>query len=191
MRSWAGALATVVAAGIDPRTQVAAGRGTRMLRRAPYTRTLPPEMGACRCMGAWGFLACGSSQLVQLHKFPSPLRTALAYHCACVVVTAVMTHTCRCDCPRNRTGPACHQPLSRKALAERCRLLGTQDVNKCNSEANTCINGCHGPTRGACVAGFCHCRPGACQLLVPYARTSAGCCHSCCAHPHPTHPHLP
>eukprot|EP00198_Chlamydomonas_reinhardtii_P004447 XP_001693783.1 exostosin-like glycosyltransferase [Chlamydomonas reinhardtii] len=66
----------------------------------------------------------------------------------------------RCDCPRNRTGPACHQPLSRKALAERCRLLGTQDVNKCNSEANTCINGCHGPTRGACVAGFCHCRPG-------------------------------
>ncbi|KAG2443675.1 hypothetical protein HXX76_002023 [Chlamydomonas incerta] len=63
--------------------------------------------------------------------------------------------------PVTRSWEACQQALSRKALAERCRLLGTHNLdNKCDSEANGCINNCHGPSRGTCVAGFCHCKPG-------------------------------
>ncbi|KAG2486865.1 hypothetical protein HYH03_014548 [Edaphochlamys debaryana] len=70
----------------------------------------------------------------------------------------------RCDCPRHLDGPACGTALGVEALAARCKKLyfhpkGKWSTNCTSPEHASCLLDCHG--RGTCVAGWCHCQPGA------------------------------
>ncbi|KAL6761691.1 acetylglucosaminyltransferase [Haematococcus lacustris] len=58
----------------------------------------------------------------------------------------------RCDCPWNRTGPACQQ-------LHKGYCLRVPEVNTCSDDhPSLCVNACN--QRGRCMGGFCHCQPG-------------------------------
>jgi hypothetical protein len=78
---------------------------------------------------------------------------------------------CRCDCPKHMDGPDCSTPASRRTLRIRCDRQLYPDVNACLRPSDgsggpdagpTCLNDCN--KRGACISGWCHCKPGTCTL---------------------------
>ncbi|KAG2483243.1 hypothetical protein HYH03_017900 [Edaphochlamys debaryana] len=56
------------------------------------------------------------------------------------------------------TGPDCSEVASRALLSERCRAAYYPSIKECVTSDLTCMNNCN--KRGACVSGFCHCKPG-------------------------------
>ncbi len=116
-----------------------------------------------------GHAACTRHELTPPCRHPQPLALLACLHapralglpCAdgCAQHGTCNEELGRCDCPKHRDGPSCGRELSLTELASRCRSLAFQGVESCVSNANACLMGCHG--RGECVAGFCHCKPGA------------------------------
>ncbi|KAG2424369.1 hypothetical protein HXX76_014578 [Chlamydomonas incerta] len=65
----------------------------------------------------------------------------------------------RCDCPIGRNGTDCSEEVpSGPALQQVCARYGHTLASCSRVDAAGCVNGCN--SRGRCVGGFCHCRPG-------------------------------
>jgi hypothetical protein len=90
---------------------------------------------------------------------------ALASKCAvgCTTYGTCNEDLGRCDCPRHRSGAACenNHAAEEASAKEVCKKYSFINDNgpclKNLTSFGACLNDCNG--RGACVGGWCHCRP--------------------------------
>jgi len=104
------------------------------------------------------------AQLLLLTLLIAHSSAALASKCAvgCTTYGTCHEELGRCDCPRHRTGAACevNHAADEAGAKEVCGKYLFHKSEKCASISTApgaCLNDCNG--RGACVGGWCHCRP--------------------------------